>query len=135
MVDDHLEQYRLVWHNKPVLRTIYEDCYLRMAAACRPGITLEIGGGSGNFKEFAPGVVSSDILIGPWLDVIADAQSLPFSDSAFDNIVMFDVLHHIENPCFFFKEASRILRPRGRIICLEPAITPVSWLFYKLFHH
>jgi SAM-dependent methyltransferase len=129
-----LGQYRDIWSRKPALRIVYEDCYRRIAAASVPGTTLEIGGGSGNLKMFTPRIISIDILTAPWLDAVADAQRLPFADSSFDNIVMFDVLHHIENPCFFFEEAIRILRSGGRVIFVEPAITPLSWLFYKLFH-
>jgi SAM-dependent methyltransferase len=134
MADDRLHQYRNTWLAKPALRVVYEDCYRRISAACVPGTTLEIGAGSGNFKMFAADVISVDILPAPWLDTVADAQHLPFARASFDNIVMFDVLHHIENPSFFFLEAVRILRSGGRIIFVEPAITPLSWLFYKLFH-
>ncbi len=54
--------------------------------------------------------------------------------ASFDNIVLVDVLHHIENPCRFFNEAIDVLRPGGRIVMIEPCITPLSWLFYKLLH-
>ena len=47
---------------------------------------------------------------------------------------MIDVLHHLETPSIFFKEAIRVLKPGGRIIMLEPAITPLSWFFYYFFH-
>lgn len=129
-----LNDARALWQNKPVLREIYNDYYKRMAARCVSGTTLEIGGGSGNLKEFLPDVISTDILPVPWLDVTADAQSLPFADTSFDNIVMLDVLHHIECPALFFKEAMRVLRPGGRIVMVEPLITPVSWIFYNFFH-
>jgi SAM-dependent methyltransferase len=105
-----------------------------MQAACVPGPTLEIGGGSGVFKAFAPGTVTTDVLPGPWLDLVADAQRLPFADASFANLVMFDVLHHIESPSHFFTEAARILRPGGRLVMVEPAITPVSWPFYRFIH-
>lgn len=126
--------YREVWGRKPVLRAIYGDIYRRMLKALAPGRVLEVGGGSGNFKLFAPDTISSDILPAPWLDLVCDAQRLPFADASFGNIVMVDVLHHIEHPVKFFREAARLLRPEGRLIFCEPAITPVSGLFYKLFH-
>ena len=47
---------------------------------------------------------------------------------------MVDVLHHVEFPIRFFREAERFLRPGGRIIMVEPAITWGSTLFYRLFH-
>ena len=133
-VDGRIAEHGRQWQRKPVLRDIYLDLYRRMAAELTPGTTLEIGGGAGIFKEFAPDVVTTDILTAPWLDLVADAQALPFTPASFDNIVMFDVLHHIEFPRRFLTEATRILRPGGRIIMVEPAITPVSRPFYKLMH-
>jgi SAM-dependent methyltransferase len=132
--DHRLDEYRLIWESKPVLREIYHDYYRRIAALMVPGRSLEIGGGSGNLKRYAENVVSTDILPGRWLDALADAQRLPFADRSFDNIVMVDVLHHIEHPAAFFDEAGRVLRDGGRIVMVEPAITPGSALFYKRFH-
>ncbi len=77
-----LTQHGIEWRRKPVLREVYHDLYRRMAACCVDGPTLEIGAGSGIFKEFFPGVVASDLLPCPWLDVVADAQALPFSDES-----------------------------------------------------
>ncbi len=54
----------------------------------------------------------------------------PLADGSVSNIVLFDVLHHIEFPVLFLDEASRALRPGGRVIFSEPAITPVSNIFY-----
>jgi SAM-dependent methyltransferase len=51
------------------------------------------------------------------------------------NIVMVDVLHHVEFPANFFREAGRVLRSGGRIVMVEPAITWGSTLFYRLLHH
>jgi SAM-dependent methyltransferase len=47
---------------------------------------------------------------------------------------MVDVLHHIEYPLLFLREASRVLRPGGRCILVEPAITWGSTLFYRFIH-
>lgn len=129
-----LLEHRELWDRKPVLRAIYSDYYARIIAMCTPGRTLEIGGGSGNLKGLLEDVISTDIVPTSWLDAAADAQSLPFADACFANIVMVDVLHHIERPSRFLAEARRVLRPGGRLILLEPAITPVSWVFFKLFH-
>jgi SAM-dependent methyltransferase len=132
---DALSDYRGVWERKPVLRLIYDDFYDRIAAACRTGLTIEIGGGIGNLKQRLGEVVATDIQFAPWLDCVADAQRLPFADEAAANIVMVDVLHHLEFPVVFFREAARVLRPGGRAVMVEPAITWGSTLFYRLFHH
>jgi SAM-dependent methyltransferase len=134
MTQQILEDHHQLWKKKPVLRAIYADFYQRILGVCRPGRSLEIGGGFGNLKEYARNVVSTDIVPFPGLDAVADAQSLPFRDSCFDNIVAVDVLHHVERPQRFFSEAERVLTPGGRIILVEPGVTPVSWVFYKTLH-
>jgi SAM-dependent methyltransferase len=129
-----LTDYRAVWNTKPVLRLVYGDMFERIARQCVPGATLEIGGGIGNLKEHLPELWSSDIQFGQHLDLVADGQRLPFADGALGNIVMVDVLHHLEYPVSFLREAARVLRPGGRIVMVEPAITPLSYLFYHLIH-
>jgi len=117
-----LADHRGVWDRKPVLRLVYEDFYDRVAAACRAGRTIEIGGGIGNLKRRLTDVVATDIQSAPWLDCVADAQRLPFADACAANIVMVDVLHHLEFPLVFFREAARVLRPGGRVLMVEPTL-------------
>lgn len=131
---DALADYRSVWDRKPSLRVVYDDFYDRIAACCRPGRTLEIGGGIGNLKQKIDDVLATDVQFAPWLDCIADAQRLPFAAGSLDNIVMVDVLHHVQFPLMFFREADRVLRTHGRVIMVEPAITWLSTLFYRLLH-
>jgi SAM-dependent methyltransferase len=59
---------------------------------------------------------------------------LPFAAASFANIVMVDVLHHIARPTRFLAEAERVLKPGGRVIMVEPGITPLSSIFFRLFH-
>ncbi len=131
---DLLRRHFEIWDEKPVLRIIYNDFYDRIAAVCVPGITVEIGGGIGNLKERLTQVFATDIQFASWLDCVADAQRLPFAAGSVANIIMVDVLHHIEFPVSFFREGLRVLRPGGRLIMVEPAITWGSTLFYRVFH-
>ena len=134
MTDTRLAERRAAWRDKAVLREIYEDYYRRIAAACVPGRSLEIGAGGGGLETIADDVVTTDVLPAPWLDTVADAHALPFADASFANIAMLDVLHHLSAPRAFFGEAARILKPGGRLVMIEPAITPVSRIFYTWFH-
>jgi len=129
-----LDSNEIIWKKKPVLKYIYTNIYKRILPYCNEGTTLEVGGGIGNLKNFMIDVISSDIVFRNNLDIVADAQHLPFSNNIFANIVLFDVLHHIENPKLFLNEAYRTLKIGGRIIMVEPGITPFSLIFYKLFH-
>jgi ubiquinone/menaquinone biosynthesis C-methylase UbiE len=117
------------------LRAVYGDLFDRMLARRVPGPSLEIGGGVGGLKARAPDLIASDIQYASWLDLVANAQKLPFADGALTTIFMLDVLHHIEHPANFFREAARVLKSGGRVVMIEPAITPGSSLFYRLIHH
>ena len=70
----------------------------------------------------------------PGIDVVADAHRLPFPGGYFSGVVMLDVLHHLERPIEFLSEASRVLRPGGRLAMIEPAMTPIARRFYQNFH-
>src|SRR5690348_14490109 len=110
-----------IWNTKPSTRFVYEDMFSRIAAACGPGPSLEIGAGIGKLKLLLPEVISSDIQFSPWLDLVADAQNLPFEEETFGNIMMLDVLHHVEFPIRFLRTASKVLKRGGRLIMAEPA--------------
>ncbi|MFC1658187.1 class I SAM-dependent methyltransferase [Candidatus Omnitrophota bacterium] len=49
-------------------------------------------------------------------------QGLPFGEEAFDCVVMLEVVEHLENPYFAFKEISRVLKAEARLILSTPNI-------------
>lgn len=134
MSEEVLRDHFAAWKKKPILRLLYQQWYEEIGSYLQPGRTLELGGGSGNLKEFAPHVVCTDLVKLPWLDAVADAQYLPFASASLSNIVLFDVLHHIENVSLFFDEAQRVLRPGGRIVVMDPYVSWMSWPVYRFFH-
>ncbi len=150
-----------VWQKRPLLRDIYNRYFAEMLSLLATpenahgqfGLILELGGGSGNFKEFFesrppshsslltshfsanPGtLIASDVVPTRHCHLAADAMALPFPDNSLDNILMQDVLHHIPFPLQFLAEAQRTLRPGGRIIMTEPYISPASRLIFKFAH-
>jgi len=130
-----LRRHRAVWERKPVLRAIYADWYKRILESLKPGKAIEIGGGSGNLKEYYPQIITSDIVPLPWVNLVLDAHSLPCKNASVENVILFDVLHHLENPALFFDELVRVLRPGGRLILMEPYVSLASYLVYRFLHH
>jgi len=130
----NLQYYQSRWNEKPILRAVYNDLYQKIKNDVLPGDTLEIGGRIGNLNNNTGQVIKSDIQHSMGVNVVADAQNLPFGNELFSNIILFDVLHHLQCPLLFFHEAKRVLKPGGRIIMMEPGITPISKLLYKIGH-
>lgn len=48
----------------------------------------------------------------------ADAEALPFTDSSFDAVYSFGVLHHTPNTQRAIEEARRVLKPGGQLILM-----------------
>jgi SAM-dependent methyltransferase len=126
--------HRQLWEKKEALRELYRDYHRELLESCPAGAVLDIGGGTAHIKESNPEVISVDILQFPGIDVVADAHRLPFKDDCLAGIVMLDVMHHLERPIAFLKEASRVLKRGGRLAMIEPAMTTVARRFYDHFH-
>jgi SAM-dependent methyltransferase len=133
-LDQRQKAHRSVWEKKETIRLLYRDFHRQLLDSCPEGRVLDIGGGTAHIKEFRSDIVSTDILSFPGIDVIADAHRLPFPNEFFSGVVMLDVLHHLERPITFLEEASRVLKPGGRIAMIEPAMTAVARRFYDYFH-
>jgi SAM-dependent methyltransferase len=135
-MSDILNRHRETWNNKKILRVIYTEWYQQIISDLFSGSgkTVELGAGSGNFKEFKPDVISADIDPQPWLDMVFDAHHMPFKDGEVGNIVMIDVLHHLAHPVHFLNEAWRVLAKGGRIVLIEPYPTFFSLPVYRKFH-
>jgi SAM-dependent methyltransferase len=133
---EQLLRHRRVWEQKPILRRVYNDeFFARLLASRKPsGVSVEVGAGPGFFKQFAPDILSTDLIWCPWLDAIADAQQLPFRNSSVANVFGLDMLHHLATPMSFLREVSRVLIPGGRLILIEPWITPFSYFVFRFLH-
>jgi SAM-dependent methyltransferase len=126
--------HRGIWETKASIRLLYRDFHRQLLESCPAGRILDIGSGTAHIKDSRPDIVSSDILSFPGIDVVADAHRLPFPNELFSGVVMLDVLHHLERPIEFLKEASRVLKPGRRLVMIEPAMTTLARRFYDYFH-
>lgn len=126
-----------VWQHKPLLRRIYRDLHQRLLpglAEAKAGMTLECGSGLGAIKETIPWCVTTDLEPTPWADRVENAYRLSCPDAGLDNLILFDVFHHLQYPAAFIAEARRALRPGGRLHLLEPGMGLLPRLIYGCFH-
>lgn len=63
----------------------------------------------------------------------ADAENLPFRDSAFDLVISSELIEHLLNPRAFIQEALRIIQPEGRILITTPNKYNYFTLLGKIF--
>jgi SAM-dependent methyltransferase len=131
---DILAERREIWTSKPIIQRLYSRWYGHIEKALKPGRTLELGGGSGNLSDFLPEAITSDIVFEPWLDAVMDAHAIPFKEESLDNIVLFDVLHHLAAPAVFFHEVERVLKSKGRVVMMEPYVSWLSFPVYRFLH-
>jgi SAM-dependent methyltransferase len=130
--------HRQIICKKKFLRRIYVDFYQELmdtAGYSADKTILELGSGGGFLKELFPAIITSDVLQLPSVDKVFSATSMPFNEQSLDAIVMIDVLHHIPDVRAFFREATRCLKPGGKVVMIEPANTCWGRFIYTHFHH
>lgn len=107
----------------------------RQALASATGRTIDVGAGTGANLGLFPGAVTELVLAEPdphmakrlrakaaqeKVTVIeAPAERLPFEDASFDTAAFTLVLCTVPNPTAALAEASRILKPGGKLLFLE----------------
>lgn len=95
--------------------------------------TLDIPCGAGAFSKFLEsqgfdvsaldiGLVD-DFLYDPARLKLADINDgIPFDDDSFDLVVSIEGIEHLENPSFFLRECSRVIKPEGLIVLTTPNV-------------
>lgn len=107
----------------------------REALSGAKGRTIDIGAGTGANLELFPAAVTDLVLAEPDPHMVkrlrakaaqedatvieAPAERLPFEDASFDTAAFTLVLCTVPNPAAALAEASRILKPSGKLLFLE----------------
>ena len=130
------EQQRRI-RTKGFLRAVYERFYSEMVDwtdKVPEGPRVEIGSGGGLGRTLLPNVFCSDVVSIEEIDVVLEAEHLPFSSCSISAFYLLNTLHHLNSPISFFREAIRCLKPKGRIVCIEPYNSILSRFLYSNFH-
>jgi demethylmenaquinone methyltransferase / 2-methoxy-6-polyprenyl-1,4-benzoquinol methylase len=61
--------------------------------------------------------------------VIGEAESLPFEDGEFDHLTFTYLLRYVDDPAATLRELARVVRPGGRVACLEFCVPNGAWLW------
>jgi len=94
----------------------------------RDGDVLDLGAGSkpyaALYEPFFRTARSVDVATSPHdvsaVDVLAQADALPFADESFDCVICTEVLEHCRDPRAVVGEIRRVLRPGGRAFVSTP---------------
>lgn len=120
----------------------WDDALLRDRIAARltpQSVVLDLGAGAGivsqmDFRGMAARICGVDldprVVDNPLLDEgrVADGESIPYPDAAFDCVFADNVLEHLAEPEKVFAEAARVLKPGGVFLFK----TPNRWHYMPL---
>lgn len=128
---------RRIIRDKAFLRRVYLEWYRGIAASLPEGrgTVVELGAGAGFLDECIPGLIKSDVLVVPAIDLAADGLALPFAEASLRAIVMTNLLHHVSDTGRFLHGAAHCIRPGGVLSMIEPWVSPWSRIVYRRLHH
>lgn len=78
----------------------------------------------GGARRRVPGYVNLDLLGMPGVDVVGNAEQLPFPDALFQRVECDAVLEHVEDPGRVMAEIERVLAPGGYAHLVTPFCHP-----------
>lgn len=121
---------------KPTLRKVFEEFYglcrkLDTTLLSGAGKVIEIGAGVSFLKNVFPDVISTDIKNCAHLDMVVDAQNMPFANASVRSVYGINCFHHFPNPEKFFAELDRVLVNGGGCVLIEPYYGFLAGLFYR----
>lgn len=83
----------------------------------KDALACEIGCGD---RRLFSSIINVDIYRSNAVDVLADAQNLPFRSNIFDCVFLVSVLEHVQKPWVVAQEISRILKTGGKVLVDSP---------------
>lgn len=124
---------------KPMLQKVFTDFHhlfdrLDKLYFSGNGARVELGAGIAPIRNSYPDVLATDVVPGPGLDRVLDAENMDFPDNSVRVLFGQNCFHHFPHPTRFFEELERVVAPGGGAILLEPYHGPLaSFLFRRMF--
>jgi demethylmenaquinone methyltransferase / 2-methoxy-6-polyprenyl-1,4-benzoquinol methylase len=80
--------------------------------------------------ERARAKLEADPALAERVELIAgEAESLPFADGEFDHLTFTYLLRYVNDPATTLGELARVVRPGGRLACVEFSVPRGAWLW------
>lgn len=109
------------WKSEEKYRELIE---LLKARKERPTVLIigagVIGKGFETIADADVDFVFSDIAITPLVQIVVDANDIPFEENTFDAVIAQAVLEHVTDPARCVSEIHRVLRPEGLVFAEIP---------------
>lgn len=135
--EEMLAIHSKVLYEKPMMRDVFSEFYDTCINLDKEhfsqskGKRVEIGAGVSFFKKKYPEIISTDIKKAENLDMVLDAQNMPFENNSIRAIYGINCFHHFPNPNLFFKELERVLENGCGCILIDPYYGTIAKRFYK----
>lgn len=133
---DRLAMHGTLLQRKRMLREVFTEFHhLFHRLDCRwlsgVGQRIELGAGVAPMRESYPDVIATDVVPGPHLDRVLDAQDMDLPERSVRVFFGQNCFHHFPDPDRFFSELERVLVPGGGAVLLEPYYGPVAAMLFK----
>ena len=89
-------------------------------------IVLDVGGRIQPYRVLLPGIryLAIDLQVTPLVDVVANAERIPFCKQEFDLVLCTQMLEYVPDPDLVLSEIYRVLKPGGRLLLSVPTVFP-----------
>jgi SAM-dependent methyltransferase len=134
---DRIALHAEILAQKPLIREVFKEFYDTSISLDRmyfddvAGSRIELGAGTSLFRKYYSDVISTDVQPAPHLDAVIDAQDMNLRDESVRAIFAINCFHHFADPCKFFDELLRVLKPGGGCVLIDPYFGLLSRILYK----
>jgi SAM-dependent methyltransferase len=135
--DEMIAVHSRILSEKPMMRNVFAAFYEKCITLDEKyfgeskGKRVEIGAGVSFFKKKYPEIVSTDIKTAENLDMVVDAQNMPFENNSIRAIYGINCFHHFPDPDKFFHELERVLEDGAGCVLIDPYYGFTARRFYK----
>jgi SAM-dependent methyltransferase len=90
------------------------------------GTVLDIGGRIQPYRTLLPETryLAIDLRLTPLVNVVANAERIPFLSQGFDLVLCTQMLEYAPDPGLVLSEIHRVLKPGGRLLLSVPSVFP-----------